>query len=259
MVRKLEPLVVGKCIEAFSATWPRQVYPSVSAVRRSLEGQKITGLRRRAKLIVFDLGDATSLLVHPRMSGRFEWRAGLDNQPKHVRAIFDLGDGGSLFFIDARKFGRIRHVEDFYAATAHLGPEPLDDGFDARALAGLLARRQCRLKPLLLDQATIAGLGNIYTDEALFRARLHPLRRAGELNWAETKRLHRAIRQVLREAIERSGTSFDWAYPGGRMQHHLRVYHRAGQPCPRCAGKIRVIRVCQRSTHFCPACQKQLC
>ena len=167
----------------------------------------------------------------------------------------ELAGCETLYFCDARKFGRIRHVADPAAALALLGPEPLDASFSARTLAGLLDRRR-KLKPLLLDQTVIAGLGNIYTDEALHRARLHPLRRADSLTWDEVKRLHRAVRQVLREAIRRCGTSFDWAYPGGRMQKDLRVYRRGGQPCKVCGAPIQVIRVGQRSTNLCPACQK---
>jgi formamidopyrimidine-DNA glycosylase len=256
VVRKFAPILVGKTIEGFVSYWPRQISPSVAKLRRAITGRTITGLRRRAKQIVIELDDQSAVLIHLKMSGRFEWSAACVNPPDHVRARFLLSGDQTLLFCDTRKFGRIRHVKDPQTTLSHLGPEPLAAEFSAKALANLLTGRKRRLKPLLMDQTVIAGMGNIYADESLFRARLHPLRSAYSLSWDEIKRLHRAIRQVLREAIRRSGTTFDWVYPGGRMQNHLRVYGRKGRPCPVCGRPIELIRVAQRSTHLCPACQK---
>ena len=158
-------------------------------------------------------------------------------------------------FCDARKFGRIQHTTDLAAATADLGIEPLGRGFTLGALRGRLDGRARRLKPLLLDQTVIAGLGNIYTDEALFRARLHPLTPGNRLKPGDVAALHRSIRAVLREAIRYHGTSIDWIYPGGWMQKRLRVYGRAGEPCRSCRTPIAYLRVAQRGTHICPRCQ----
>jgi len=166
-----------------------------------------------------------------------------------------LGAGRTLLFCDARKFGRLLHAVEPAAALAHLGPEPLARDFSAARLHVMLSARRRMLKPLLMDQTFLAGLGNIYTDEALFRARLHPERSAASLHRAEAARLHRAIRAVLRRGIAENGTSLDWIYPGGRMQDYLEVYGRAGRPCPACGRPIERILVGQRSTHLCPACQ----
>jgi formamidopyrimidine-DNA glycosylase len=255
-VRTFRPLVKGRRFVGFSSTWPRQVSPSVPKVDRAIRGRKIVKLERRAKQIVFGLDDGSGLLIHLKMSGRLDWLASSGDRARHVRARFRLSGGNTLLFCDARKFGRIRHVVDPQAALANLGPEPLDPAFDSKALAEILLVRKRQIKPLLLDQSVIAGLGNIYSDESLHRANIHPLSLSNKLGWDEIKRLHRSIRQVLREGIKRCGTSFDWAYPGGRMQHYLRVYQRGGKACQACGRPIEVIRVGQRSTHFCPSCQK---
>lgn len=297
IVRTCRPLLEGRQIRAFASSWPKGVLPSVPAVRRALVGQTITRLTRRGKFIVFYL-DAGFLLVHLRMSGRFEWadplraREGATNTPlppregagggsnrrrlnplptlplpgggesvdarrppAHVRATWDLDDGQRLLFCDARKFGRIIFTRDLPAATAGLGPEPLERAFTPAVLANLLRTRRRQLKPLLLDQSVLAGLGNIYTDEALFRAGLHPAAKSDRLTDAQVRNLHESIRNVLREAIRRHGTTIDWIYPGGWMQKHLRVYGRTGEPCRNCQTPIVALRLAQRGTHICPRCQ----
>lgn len=256
VVRSLRPRLCGRRIVAFASSWPRQVQPSPAALRRAALGRTIERVERRGKYIVLALDDASALLWHLKMSGRFEWDADCAAERAHVRARLELSDGQRLLFCDARKFGRISHVSDPAAALAHLGPEPLERGFSARRLGRLLAGRRRALKALLLDQGFVAGLGNIYSDEALHRARLHPLRRADGLAAAEVRRLHRAVRAVLRQGIALCGTSLDWVYPGGRMQTRLRVYGRGGRACARCGAAIARIRVAQRSTHFCPGCQR---
>lgn len=162
-----------------------------------------------------------------------------------------------LWFLDARKFGRIRWVRDLADLDDELGVEPLSREFSTARLAELLKGRKRAIKPLLLDQTRIAGLGNIYVDEALFRAGVHPLASADRLRGKRIDRLHAAIRAVLREAIRRNGTSIDWIYPGGEMQDHLRVYGRTDEPCGACGAPIRRIVVGQRGTHFCPRCQRK--
>ncbi|MEW6249981.1 MAG: bifunctional DNA-formamidopyrimidine glycosylase/DNA-(apurinic or apyrimidinic site) lyase [Planctomycetota bacterium] len=274
IVRTCRPRLEGRRIRAFQTTWRKTAVPSPAVLRRNLAGRTITALSRRAKFIVFHLDDGAHVLVHLRMSGRFEWAGGngcsdapaLNHGPKqpahasaagfaHVRAWWDLDSGDRLLFCDARKFGRIVYTRDLAAATAVLGPEPLDRSFTPAALAGLLRARRRQLKPLLLDQTVIAGLGNIYTDEALFCARLHPLTPSDRLSDAAVIRLHRAVRDVLRRAIRNHGTTIDWIYPDGWMQRKLLVYGRTGAPCRRCGRPIAALRVAQRGTHICPRCQ----
>lgn len=218
-------------------------------------GRTIRQLSRRAKLIVFGFDDGVYLLVHLGMSGRFEWAADHDAEPRHVRTTWDFDDGNRLLLCDPRKFGRITSTRDLVAATSGLGPEPLARGFSAAVLERLLRGRRRQLKPLLLDQSVIAGLGNIYADETLFRAGLHPLLRSDQLTAEQVRRLHEAIRYVLRLAIRHHGTSFDWIYAGGGMQQRLMVYGRTGKPCQRCGAPITAFRIAQRGTHICPRCQ----
>jgi formamidopyrimidine-DNA glycosylase len=255
IVRTYRPHVVGRRVRAFTSHWPRNTVPSAARVREAIVGRTITTLTRRAKFIVFELDDGGHLLVHLRMSGRFEWAAECDGPPRHVRAAWKFDDGRRLLFCDARKFGRIVYTRDLAAATADLGPEPLARGFTADTLGRVLQHRHRQLKPLLLDQSVIAGLGNIYADEALHRAGLHPLLRSDHLNTDDIRRLHEAIRHVLRQAIRCHGTSIDWIYPGGWMQRRLQVYGRTGEPCRRCGTPIEALRVAQRGTHVCPTCQ----
>jgi formamidopyrimidine-DNA glycosylase len=274
IVRALRPRLVGRRVVGFESRWPPQAMPDVRTVRDGIVDRAIRDLTRRGKFIVFSLNDGGFLLVHLRMSGRLEWslpRADPPSratepsparepsravEPPHVRAVWKLDDGRRLLLCDARKFGRIVYTRDLQAATSGLGAEPLSPAFTPLRLARLLHARARQLKPLLLDQSVIAGLGNIYTDEALFRAGLHPATRSDRLRTEQIATLHGAIRQVLRAAIRRNGTSFDWIYPGGRMQDHLLVYGRAGEPCRRCGATIRAIRVAQRGTHVCPRCQR---
>jgi len=174
----------------------------------------------------------------------------------HVRAVWDFDDDRRLWFVDSRKFGRIIYARDLARITAALGVEPLGRGFTRGALERILRSRRRLLKPLLLDQSVIAGLGNIYADEALYRACIHPLAHSNEVSDEQVATLRQAIRHVLRKAIRHNGTTIDWIYPAGRMQHHLRVYGRAGRPCRRCGTPIVALRVGQRGTHICPRCQR---
>ncbi len=254
-VDKFKRRLTGRRIRGFKASWPRQVSPSIAQVRRAVVGRKIRRLSRRGKRIILQLDNGSCLTIHLGMSGRLEWGTGPGEVPSHLRAEILLDKNFRLLFCDARKFGKIKHVANLEQAAENLGFEPLDQTFSADALYRTLTSRARQLKPLLLDQSVVAGLGNIYVDESLFRARLHPLMSSNRLTREQVKRLHAAIRAVLRRAIQLSGTSFDWAYPGGRMQTRLRVYGRKGQPCPRCRRPIRRILVGQRSTHFCPVCQ----
>lgn len=255
IARRLAPELEGRRIHSFVSHWPRQVLPGLTQATRAMTDRRVLSVSRRGKLLVWTLAPAGFVLVHLRMSGRFEWGEPDRADPPHVRAVWTLDTGRRLLFCDARKFGRIRYADDLAQATAQLGPEPLDSAFTSQHLGDMLAARARHLKPLLLDQSFLAGLGNIYTDEALFRAGLHPLTRSDQLSPDAVRRLHRAIRSVLRTGIQHNGTSLDWIYPGGQMQDFLRVYGRTGQPCPVCATPIRRLVVGQRATHICEHCQ----
>jgi formamidopyrimidine-DNA glycosylase len=202
------------------------------------------------------------LIVHLRMTGRLEAMSG-DNPAvtnSHVRAWFELVSGQRLVFTDQRKFGRIWLVNDPQTVIGKLGPEPLAWDFTPEQLAKRLAPRRAAMKSLLLNQTIVAGLGNIYADESLFLSGIHPLRTADNLDQAEITRLHSAIQKVLNEAIAERGTTLRDYRPAygaeGAYQHRLRVYGQTDRPCPQCGAPIRRIRVAQRSTHFCPRCQR---
>lgn len=259
MVRLFKSRVENRTIARFESFWKKNVSPSYASVAKRLVGQRVKRLSRRAKLIVWELEGGQRgtayLLVHLRMSGRFEWASDYEHELEHVRAVWEFADGERLLFCDARKFGRITYAEDFAAATQGLGIEPLGRLFTAARLDELLRRRKRQLKPLLLDQSVIAGLGNIYVDESLHRAQLHPLMTSDRLGDDDIQRLHEAIRWVLRKAINLHGSSIDWMYPGGRMQATLSVYGRTGETCRRCQTPIEKLVVGQRGTHICPRCQ----
>jgi formamidopyrimidine-DNA glycosylase len=181
-------------------------------------------------------------------------------EDKHLRAWFRLAGGDALAFNDSRKFGRIWLVNDIDEVTGKLGPEPLAWDLAPETFAERIRKRKVAIKALLLDQTAVAGVGNIYADESLFRAGIHPLRKSSSLTADELERLYVSLREVLREAIQERGTLLrDYRTPYGEdgyFQNHLRVYGRYGKPCPRCGQPIERIRVTQRSTHFCPQCQQ---
>ncbi len=256
--------LVGRCISTVTVRWPGVVdgLPAGS-FRRRLTGSCIHAIFRRAKFIVWQMEDRTHVLVHLRMTGRFHFARAGSRYARHEHIAFRLDDGRQLRFHDTRKFGRFYLPADPEAVLARLGPEPLDPGFSARCLARHLKGRRRMLKPLLLDQRFIAGLGNIYVDEALWDAGLHPLRTADTLLQAEVRRLHRAIRKVLRRGLKNLGTTlgtgattfYSLSRNRGRNKDELKVFRRTGAPCPRCRRPIERLMVGQRSTHICPACQ----
>jgi formamidopyrimidine-DNA glycosylase len=172
--------------------------------------------------------------------------------------IFILGNGKHLIFEDARKFGRIWLLSDPQQELGDLGPEPLSEELTVEQFHQMLQGSKRQLKPLLMDQTFLAGLGNIYTDESLFKAKLHPLSIASELSFDQTAVLLKAIRETLLEGIQRNGASIDWAYRGGDFQNHFSVYGKKGKPCPICGTPVKRIVIGQRGTHFCPSCQKRI-
>lgn len=254
-LERVRPWMSGRTIARFEAAWARQIRPSIDAVRAAVVGRTVTHALRRAKFMVFELDDGSAMLVHLGMSGRMERTEADRPEPGHVRARWQMAGGEEVLFCDARKFGRIAHVARWQAALDHLGVEPLSPDFTPEALARALSGRRAAIKGLLLNQTVVAGLGNIYADESLFRAGVHPLTPGDALDDARVAALTRAIVDTLQRAIDLCGTSLDWVYPGGQMQTHLQVYGRGGQPCGHCARPISVIKLAQRSTHFCPDCQ----
>ncbi|MGB5987556.1 MAG: bifunctional DNA-formamidopyrimidine glycosylase/DNA-(apurinic or apyrimidinic site) lyase [Desulfobacterales bacterium] len=257
--------VKGRTISRARIYWPRTIHtPSPRQFETQIRNQTITGIRRRAKYIVLDLTSPLHLMIHLRMTGRIEIVSPGAPRDKHQHVLLDLDDGRQLRFHDTRKFGRFYLSANPITVLGHLGPEPLDPRFTARRLHERLSRHRRQLKPLLLDQTFIAGLGNIYVDEALWLARLHPLRTSDSLMETETHHLHRAIRKVLRQGLQNLGTTlgrgqanfYSVARRRGRNRDALNVFRRAGLPCPRCQTALTHLRVAQRATHICPACQK---
>ncbi len=248
--------IVGRAVRVARVLWPRTVAePDPATFAARWPGRRIVAVGRRGKFLRLTLDAGWHALVHLRMSGDLVVLPGDAALPRHARLYLDLDDGRRLVFDDPRKFGRWWLTRTPDAVLGHLGPEPLDPAFTPAVLARQLRGRRARLKALLLDQRVVAGVGNIYADEALHRAGLHPLRRAHTLTDAEITALWRALRQVLQEGIAHNGASIDWMYRGGGFQNTFRVYGRAGQVCYTCGEPIRRVRVAQRSTHFCPRCQ----
>ena len=282
IARELRPLLLGARISGFWTDWPRAIkHPDAGRFGPELVGREVLDVTRRAKWLLLELsgksgGDGSApdeprvLALQVKMTGQvFVVPAGTARD-RHVHVVFDLADGRQLLLRDVRKFARIglyrRHetglilgADEASDLFGEHGPEPLDDAFTLQAFRTRLRGRRARLKPLLVDQAFLAGVGNIYADEALWRARLHPLRSAASLRRDDERRLYRAIREVLAEAVERRGSSVDdYTAPegDGSMQERLDVYQRTGEPCRRCGHRIRRIILGIRSTHFCSFCQR---
>jgi len=250
-----QPSILGRTIREASVFWPKSIAtPSLDEFLGLLPGQKIGDINRRGKFVLIEL-DRHVLIVHLRMSGDLQVRQEGDARATHDRVEFVFSEGDRLVFNDTRKFGRVWLVEDVNQVTGSLGPEPFDGNLTGEMFFSMLQGSSRQVKPLLLDQGFLAGLGNIYSDEALFLAKIHPLRVARMVNALDAARLLETIRQVLQEGIHHHGASIDWVYRGGDFQNYFRVYQRTGQPCIVCQAPIQRIIVGQRSTHFCPNCQ----
>lgn len=260
--RDLEPHVLGRRVGSVEVLWERSIAtPAAPEFVCRLTGRVITGVDRRGKFLLLRLDSGETLAVHLRMTGRLLLRPVGAAPDPYLRVRIVLEGGVELQFADQRKFGRLYLLEPsaLEALLSRLGPEPLDTQAGREQFLALLRRRRGALKPLLLDQAAIAGLGNIYADEALFRAGLHPLRRAETLTEEERVRLYEAVQETLQAAIEHGGTSIATFMSAlgtyGRNQEYLLVHRRAGKPCPRCGTPIERIVVGGRGTFFCPRCQ----
>ena len=261
--RALRPLLAGCTILSADLRWARTLAsPSPRKFRAQIQGQKILDVTRRAKYLTLQLTDF-NLYVHLRMSGDLFIKEGEYKPAKHDRLLLTLASGPEhkegqkfLVFNDTRKFGRVWLTDDADSVVGGLGPEPLSDEFTAQWLYESLHARRRQMKPLLLDQTFLAGLGNIYTDEALHIAKIHPLALSDSIRPKQAEHLHDAIRTVLNDGIRRNGASIDWVYRGGEFQNYFRVYGREGESCPVCGTKIQKFYVGQRGTHICPHCQK---
>jgi formamidopyrimidine-DNA glycosylase len=255
IARKLSPQLVGRTIKDADLLWSRTLAtPTPKKFREQIKGQKIKQVTRRAKFFILRLSDF-ELLVHLRMSGDLYVKNSTIRPEKHDRLIIKLSGNRSLIFNDTRKFGRVWLTANSEEVLGKLGPEPLSRKFTPQWLHTSLQARHRQLKPLLLDQTFLAGLGNIYTDEALYIAKLHPLGMSDSVTQDQAEALHEAIRKVLKAGIRRNGASIDWVYRGGEFQNYFRVYDREGKPCFVCGTPIQKLTVGQRGTHFCPNCQ----
>ena len=279
LVRRLREPLVGRTIIHATVKWPRTIgRPALREFVRRVRGLTIQAITRRAKYLVFKLGPPSStawqahpersaaqskdageppqfLLIHLKMSGKLSVVDRAAPILKHDRVLFDLDNGQQLRFNDIRKFGRMHLVADPAAITGALGPEPLERAFTLPQFRALIKARSGAIKPLLLNQQFLAGVGNIYADEALWYAKIHPRRKADSLKDAEVTALYRSIRRVLKRAIADHGTDAGDGVIEGDYQP--RVYGREGRPCYRCHQPIHKIVVGQRGTHYCPRCARK--
>jgi len=264
IVADLRPHLAGRTIVRCELRFPSIVrYPEPEAFADSITGLRIEAVGRRGKFILIALGGGRLLVVHLGMSGQLRL-VGADTEiANHTHVILDLDDGRQLRYVDPRRFGRVLlGTEDELIASGtlpRLGPEPIDPAFDADELYRRFRRRRAPLKALLLDQAMVAGVGNIYADESLHRAKLRPDRAAGSLSRKSVRRLHESLRDSLEVAIKNRGSSVDtyrdaWGEVGGQ-QEMLLVYGRGGEPCFTCGRPLSIVRIAGRSTVFCRRCQ----
>jgi len=276
--RQLEPELRGRRIEQLEVLDPRWTRPvDPRRLEQEVSGRQILGLRRRGKYLLMDLDGELTLVMHLRMTGNLllveqgDPVVAVDEEgfepvaDRHLRARFELDDGRELRFSDARRFGEAfvlpsAGVEERFAGR--LGVEPLSGQFSAETILALAAGRSAPLKSFLLDQSRIAGVGNIYADEALWRAELHPLSPAGSMRREHAEALREGVRGALRAGLDGGGASIDDYLDArgrrGTMQDEFLVHTREGEPCPRCGTAIRRIVVAGRSTYFCPGCQVRL-
>ncbi|MBN2472529.1 MAG: bifunctional DNA-formamidopyrimidine glycosylase/DNA-(apurinic or apyrimidinic site) lyase [Anaerolineae bacterium] len=263
VVRGLRAPLLGRTIQSAWLDWPNSlVFPSPEDFLTAVANQTVHRLDRRGKYILCELDSAT-LIIHLKMTGRLYIAPdGFTNDAdRWVHFCFQLDNGHQLRFSDARKFGRVILTPDPAWVIGRLGPEPLDDAFTLEVFQSRLAGRSGVLKSLLLNQHFIAGIGNIYADEALLRAGIHPLRSADSLTDDEQARLYHSIRAALHDGIDYEGASINWYRKPdgsqGESQKHFYAYGRTGEPCQHCGTPIERIVVGQRATHYCPTCQQR--
>lgn len=268
VVQGLNQMILGEKIKKVEVRWPRIIEsPAVPEFKDRLEGQIFEEVKRRGKFILFYL--TTDVLIsHLRMEGKYQLahpQTEIEDpfDTKHTHVVFHLESGDELRYLDVRKFGRMSLVEkglEFkHKSLAKLGPEPVAEEFKLKDMQEFLTRRTKAIKGVLLDQQVVVGIGNIYADEILFKAKIHPIRPANSLTATEETSLHEAIISILAEAVQKGGTtirSYENAFGEiGNYQKQLKVYGKTGEPCVRCGTKIEKIKVAGRGTHFCPTCQ----
>jgi formamidopyrimidine-DNA glycosylase len=271
IARELKPLVLGVTITGFETDWPKAIkHPDPDAFATGVAGRTVMEVSRRAKWLVLELSGGMVLAIQVKMTGQVFVLPTGTTRDRHVHLVFPLADDRELMIRDVRKFARVALYRRDEAGRAlgvdedadvfdQLGPEPLDPSFTLPVFRKLIRGRRARLKPLLVDQAFLAGVGNIYADESLWLSKLHPLRSAAGLSPADERALYTHLRAVLTEGIERRGSSIDdYTAPegDGEMQDHLQVYQRTGQPCFRCGRPIKRFVLGIRATHFCSWCQR---
>lgn len=264
-VRKgLVSLVKGKTIAKVDVYWPRIVeFPEVDIFKQQLVGERIETVDRRGKYLIFHFTHY-EMVSHLRMEGKYEFYKEATPLDKHSHVRFIFTDGSELVYHDVRKFGRMallrKGTAQDYKGLKQLGPEPTAENFDLTDFKAQLKKSSTMIKPLLLNQKIVAGLGNIYVDEVLWLAKIHPEQPADTLTPQAVRRLREAIIEVITKAKEAGGTTIrtylNALGEAGHFQQELNVYGQTGKPCPRCGTPIVKIKVAQRGTHFCPHCQK---
>jgi formamidopyrimidine-DNA glycosylase len=261
---RLEPVLVGRRLDRVDIRDPRVTRPAEPReVAAELEGEVVAAVERRGKYLIVRFESGRVLLIHLRMTGTMRHeRDGAPEHDPHLRVVVNLDDGSDVTYRDVRRFGTwllLEPGEEADYLARRLGEEPLTRAFTPASLAARFNRRRAPVKAALLDQRAAAGMGNIYADEALWRARIHPLRPAGDLDREEVTRLHKAVREALKAGIARQGTTLrDYRTPDGEMgmmQAALKVYGREGEPCYRCGAQIGETRAAGRGTWYCPNCQ----
>ena len=258
--RQLQKEVAGKSLTSIWTDVPKMVQPSLDKVLKRVQGQRITSVERRGKLLIFRLAGAENLVLHLRLSGQLFLNRPTDPKDPFLHIILKLSDGKELHFNDARKFGYVSLVEsdaELDKIVAGYGPEPLDD-LTPENFAAAVKKTGRGIKVLLLDQKAISGVGNIYANEALWLAKIHPEAKASSLSDSQIKELYKAVVKVIEDGIRLGGATIsDEKYRNlygerGHYEQAVRVYQRKGQPCPRCGTKIEYLKVAQRGTFICP-------
>ena len=262
--RGLEKLILGKKITSIDIRYPKMIKTDLDQFQKELPGQVVKSMGRRGKYLLFYLTDKV-LISHLRMEGKYFYYPDQVPERKHAHVLIHFEDGGTLVYEDVRKFGTMEllapELLDAYFVSKKLGPEPTEQDFDLEIFRGALKKSKKPIKSHLLDQTLVAGLGNIYVDEVLWRAKVHPSRTSNSLSTQEARKVHDEIIKVLGEAVEKGGSTirtYTNAFgEDGTMQEFHQVYDKTGQACSRCGAIIEKIQLGGRGTHFCPKCQRR--
>ena len=262
--RGLEKLILGKKISSIEIRYPKMIKTDLDQFQKEVPGQEIQSMGRRGKYLLFYLTDKV-LISHLRMEGKYFYYPGQVPERKHAHIFIQFEDGGTLVYEDVRKFGTMEllapELLDAYFVSKKLGPEPTEEDFDLEIFIGALKKSKKPIKSHLLDQTLVAGLGNIYVDEVLWKAKVHPSRASKSLSAQEARKVHDQTIEVLGQAVEKGGSTirtYTNAFgEDGTMQDFHQVYDKAGQACSRCGTVIEKIQLGGRGTHFCPQCQRR--